>query len=211
MRVRRLRGPEDVVGARHRGDSKKDPGDSNSRSHRMQGNDTKNLHLWPARDSRGAAVAPDTLHGVLYIHRAARADALADALAGLLSAPSPDPLAPEAVAVPTRGMERWLTQRMSAVLGARPGHADGICANVAFPAPPPGHRCGRRRIRDRPAEDPWLPERACAAARGRGGVPRRALARHPARIWAPTPPRPIPCARPAQPAADDGPPPRRPV
>src|ERR1700760_968200 len=101
----------------------------------MQANDTKNLHLCPGRAPRGDAVAPDTLPEVLHIHRAARADALADALAGLLAEPSSDPLAPEVVAVPTRGMERWLTQRMSAVLGARPGHADGICANVAFPTP----------------------------------------------------------------------------
>ena len=106
-------------------------------------------------------MAPDTLPDVLHIHRAARADALADALAGLLSAPSADPLAPEVVAVPTRGMERWLSQRMSAVLGARPGHTDGICANVAFPTP---HRLVTGAVAAAsgidPAEDPWLPERA---------------------------------------------------
>ena len=104
---------------------------------------------------------PDTLPGMLHIHRAARADALADALAGLLSVPSADALAPEVVAVPTRGMERWLTQRMSAVLGARPGHADGICANVAFPTP---HRLVTDAVAAAsgidPAADPWLPERA---------------------------------------------------
>ena len=72
---------------------------------------------------------------MLHIHRAVRADALADALAGLLSQSPADPFAPEIVAVPTRGMERWLTQRMSLVLGARDGRADGICANVEFPFP----------------------------------------------------------------------------
>src|SRR5262245_39612674 len=41
----------------------------------------------------------------------------------------------EIVAVPTRGVERWLTQRLSAVLGASPGRADGVCANVEFPFP----------------------------------------------------------------------------
>ena len=41
----------------------------------------------------------------------------------------------EVVAVPTRGVERWLTQRLSAVLGASPGRADGVCANVEFPFP----------------------------------------------------------------------------
>jgi exodeoxyribonuclease V gamma subunit len=97
---------------------------------------------------------------VLHIHRAARADALADALAELLSEPLGDPFAAEVVAVPTRGMERWLTQRMSAVLGARTGRADGICANVLFPSP-------HRLISDAvatcsgidPDTDPWLPER----------------------------------------------------
>ena len=41
----------------------------------------------------------------------------------------------ELVAVPTRGVERWLTQRLSAVLGASPGRSDGVCANVEFPFP----------------------------------------------------------------------------
>jgi exodeoxyribonuclease V gamma subunit len=97
---------------------------------------------------------------VLHLHRAARADVLAGALADLLSDPPADPFAPEVVAVPTRGMERWLTQTMSAVLGARDGHRDGVCANVLFPTP---HRlvadavalsCGID-----PDSDPWLPER----------------------------------------------------
>ena len=98
---------------------------------------------------------------MLHIHRAVRADALTDALAGLLAQSPADPFAPEVVAVPTRGMERWLTQRMSAVLGARPGRADGICANVAFPSP---HRLVSDAVAAAsgidPAEDPWLPERS---------------------------------------------------
>ncbi len=98
---------------------------------------------------------------MLHIHRAVRADALADALADLLSASPADPFAPEVVAVPTRGMERWLTQRMSSVLGARPGRADGICANVEFPSP---HRLVSDAIAAAsgidPTEDPWLPERS---------------------------------------------------
>ncbi|MGZ4243910.1 MAG: exodeoxyribonuclease V subunit gamma [Solirubrobacteraceae bacterium] len=98
---------------------------------------------------------------MLHLHRAARADGLADALAELLSQPASDPFAPEVVAVPTRGMERWLTQRMSAFLGARSGRADGICANVAFPTP---HRLVTDAVASAsgidPAQDPWLPERA---------------------------------------------------
>ena len=98
--------------------------------------------------------------GVLHIHRAERTDALVAALAQLLADPPADPFAREVVAVPTRGMERWLTQRLSAGLGAAPGRADGICANVAFPSP-------RRLTADavaaatgiEPDDDPWLVER----------------------------------------------------
>ena len=159
-------------------------------------------------------MAPDTLHGVLHIHRAARADALADALAGLLSAPSADPLAPEVVAVPTRGMERWLTQRMSAVLGARPGHADGICANVAFPTP---HRLVTDAVAAAsgidPAEDPWLPERAVwpllAVVEECLGEPW--LATLAAYLGAGAAASDPDAPRPARPAPDHGPPPRRPV
>ncbi len=98
---------------------------------------------------------------MLHIHRAVRADALADGLAELLSDPPPDPLAPEVVAVPTRGMERWLTQRMSTVLGARPGRGDGVCANVRFPSP---HRLVTESVATAaevdPARDPWVAERS---------------------------------------------------
>src|SRR3954469_24879738 len=98
---------------------------------------------------------------MLHIHRAERADALIAALGGLLGRPPADPFAPEVIAVPTRGMERWLTQQLSAHLGTTPGRSDGICANVEFPFP-------RALVRDAvalaadvdPGADPWLPERA---------------------------------------------------
>ena len=56
---------------------------------------------------------------MLHIHRAERADGLVEALRELLADAPADPFAAEVVAVPTRGMERWLTQRLSAVLGRR--------------------------------------------------------------------------------------------
>src|SRR4051812_37849733 len=57
-------------------------------------------------------------------------------------------------------MERWLSQQLSAYLGATENRSDGVCANVEFPSP-------RRMISDavalasgiNPDEDVWLPER----------------------------------------------------
>ncbi|MGW0179220.1 exodeoxyribonuclease V subunit gamma [Nocardia sp. NPDC003345] len=71
----------------------------------------------------------------LRIHRAERADVLATALAGLLADPLPDPFATEVVAVPAKGVERWLTQRLSGSLGVSGPGGDGIAANIRFPAP----------------------------------------------------------------------------
>jgi exodeoxyribonuclease V gamma subunit len=97
---------------------------------------------------------------VLHIHRAARADVLAGALADTLATAPLDPFTPDLIAVPTRGMERWLTQTMSHRLGANPGREDGICANVTFPTP---HRLLSDAVADasgiEPDTDPWRPER----------------------------------------------------
>src|SRR3954453_15686655 len=106
---------------------------------------------------------------MLHVHRAERADGLVAALSGLLAKPPQDPLAREVVSVPTRGIERWLAQRMSHVLAPGPGGGDGVCANVEFPSP-------RRLAGDAVAtasgiaaeEDPWLPQRSVW---GRLGVP----------------------------------------
>src|SRR5438034_11786433 len=72
---------------------------------------------------------------MLHVHRAERADLLVEALVAILVNPLSDPFTPEIVSVHTRGMERWLTQRMSAHLGAGEGRFDGVCANVQFPFP----------------------------------------------------------------------------
>src|ERR687894_297199 len=96
----------------------------------------------------------------LLIHRAERADHLVQALGALLSDPLPDPFATEIVSVPTPGVERWLSQRLAARLGSRPGHADGVCAAVDF--------CSPRRLLVRALaatdiaadeDDPWPPDR----------------------------------------------------
>jgi exodeoxyribonuclease V gamma subunit len=97
---------------------------------------------------------------LLHVHRAERADALAGALAATLQTPLADPFAADVVAVPTRGMERWLTQRMSTRLGATEGRRDGVCANIEFPFP--GRLIGRALATASgvdPDDDPWAPER----------------------------------------------------
>jgi exodeoxyribonuclease V gamma subunit len=71
---------------------------------------------------------------VLHTHRAASGAALAGGLATLLATPPDDPFAADVVAVPARGIERWLAQRLSHTLGAGPA-GDGVCAQVAFPHP----------------------------------------------------------------------------
>ena len=70
----------------------------------------------------------------LLIHVGSHPDDLVGQLCDLLAVPPDDPFTRELVAVPTRGIERWLTQRISLGLGARV-LGDGVCANVEFPPP----------------------------------------------------------------------------
>ena len=51
----------------------------------------------------------------------------------MLAIPPADVFSPDVVAVPARGVERWLTQEISRSLGA--GSGDGIAANIMFPSP----------------------------------------------------------------------------
>jgi exodeoxyribonuclease V gamma subunit len=98
---------------------------------------------------------------VFHIHRAERADGLVAELSNVVGSPLSDALEAEVVAVPTRGVERWLAQRLSEVVGASPGRADGICANVEFPFP--GRVVGQAVSAATgvdPDTDPWLPARA---------------------------------------------------
>lgn len=91
----------------------------------------------------------------LHVHRAERTDLLADGLGELLLTPLADPFAREVVVVPARGVERWLTQRLSHRLGVGPRGGDGVCAGVDFASP---HSLvalllGKER------DDPWDPDR----------------------------------------------------
>ena len=92
---------------------------------------------------------------VLHLHRAPRTDLLADSLGELLSTPLDDPFAQEVVVVPARGVERWLTQRLSHRLGTGPRGGDGVCAGVRFlqPVSLVSLLLGRER------DDAWDPDR----------------------------------------------------
>ncbi|OBI12719.1 exodeoxyribonuclease V subunit gamma [Mycobacterium sp. E2497] len=92
----------------------------------------------------------------LHLHRAERTDVLADALGALLANPQADPFAGELVLVPARGVERWLSQRLSHVLGRSRGGpgGDGVCAGVAFRSP--GSLIAE--ITGAADADPWSPD-----------------------------------------------------
>ncbi|HEU4361303.1 MAG TPA: exodeoxyribonuclease V subunit gamma [Mycobacterium sp.] len=89
----------------------------------------------------------------LHLHRAERTDLLADGLGVLLAEPPADPFAEDLVLVPARGVERWLSQRLSHLLGGGPG-GDGVCAGVAFRSP--GSLIAE--ITGRVDDDPWSPD-----------------------------------------------------
>ena len=90
----------------------------------------------------------------LHLHRAPRADLLADQLGALLSVPLADPFASEVVVVPARGIERWLAQRLSHSLGVGSGR-DGVCAGVRFLSP----RSLVSLLLERERDDVWDPDR----------------------------------------------------
>ncbi len=97
---------------------------------------------------------------MLIVHRAERSDALVAGLAEVLRTPLDDPFAAEVVAVPAKGIERWLTQRLSHSLGATEASGDGVCARVDLPSP-------ATLVADvlaattgiAPDTDPWRPDR----------------------------------------------------
>lgn len=89
----------------------------------------------------------------LHLHRAERTDLLADGLGAMLASPPADPFAEDLVLVSARGTERWLSQRLSHVLGRGTGQ-DGICAGVTFRHP----RSLIAELTGTDRNDPWSPE-----------------------------------------------------
>ena len=127
----------------------------------------------PARCQCPALVLSATM--TLYLHRAERADRLVTALGDLLSNPLPDPFATEIISVPTRGVERWLSQGLAQRLGAAPDRSDGVCAGVDFlPASARGACPRRQRGRGGHRSVAATPRRLAASSRDRR-LPRRTL------------------------------------
>lgn len=71
---------------------------------------------------------------MLHVHRSGSGKDLVRALAGVLAAPLPNVFAPNVIAVPAKGIERWLSQRLSHQLGSGSSD-DGVSANLAFASP----------------------------------------------------------------------------
>jgi exodeoxyribonuclease V gamma subunit len=90
----------------------------------------------------------------LHVHRAERTDVLAAALADLLATPPEDAFAQDLVVVPAKGVERWLSQRLSHRLGRGTRDGDGVCAGVRFVNP----RSLVGLLLDVDADDPWHPD-----------------------------------------------------
>jgi exodeoxyribonuclease V gamma subunit len=90
----------------------------------------------------------------LHLHRGERTDLLADGLGALLATPPPDPFGQELVLVPARGVERWLSQRLSHRLGSGPDRDDGVCAGVSFRSP----ASLIAEITGTVDDDPWSPD-----------------------------------------------------
>lgn len=102
----------------------------------------------------------------VHVHRCERTDGLVRDLAELLAEPPADPFTPDVVAVPTRGIERFVAQEISLQLGTSEQGHDGVCANLEFPSPDAlvgtvvtslGGAAGS--VID-PADDPWQPQRS---------------------------------------------------
>src|SRR5579871_6141989 len=125
------------------GDAPRPPSRTGRSPRRRPGRDAAGAARGPIRpgggggpDPRDRAVADPAPVDPAQIG-AERADRLADGLAETLLAPLEDPFAPEVVAVPTRGIERWLTQRLSIRLRSEPNGP--IASPTAWP-----RRCWRR-------------------------------------------------------------------
>ena len=104
----------------------------------------------------------------LHVHRCSRAENLLGALIGVIDADDAvDPFVPEVIAVPSRGIERWIAQEVSQRLGTSPNRHDGIAANLLFPSPAQlitaaissadGQSVDLQRPRAQ--DDPWAPSR----------------------------------------------------
>ena len=95
---------------------------------------------------------------VLTVHRAERADTLISPLVDLLSTVPTDAFTPDVIAVPSKGVERWIMQQLSLHLGADDAR-DGIAANIEFPSPAQLVGEVMSTLAGRTDADPWRGKR----------------------------------------------------
>ena len=96
---------------------------------------------------------------MLHLHRSERAEALIEPLAAVLAEPVGDPFTSDVVAVPTKGVERWLAQQLSHRLGASADGEAGVCAAIAFDSPARLVARVLAGVLDLdPRDDPWAVE-----------------------------------------------------
>ena len=121
--------------------------------------DRQSRHASSVRRSacrRILSVGHESLASVtLRIHRAERTDLLADGLAELLATPLADPFAEELVVVPARGVERWVTQRLST------GSVSAVAGETGS-APASGSLSPQSLVAlllGKERDDPWDPDR----------------------------------------------------
>lgn len=95
----------------------------------------------------------------MHLHTAERVEPLAARLSEVLSVAPADPMTREWVAVPSAGMQRWLSLELARHLGAAVGAQDGVAANFEFGFP----GSMRQRVLDAGRADddpdPWAVER----------------------------------------------------
>ena len=97
---------------------------------------------------------------MLHLYAADRIEPLVERLAEIYTSDPADPMTPEWLAVPSAGMQRWLSLELARRVGARDARSgDGVSANIAFHFPGTLRRQVLEAGRDPDEPGPWQVER----------------------------------------------------
>ena len=97
---------------------------------------------------------------MLHLYAADRIEPLVERLAEVYASAPADPMTPEWLAVPSAGMQRWLSLELARRLGTRDARSgDGVSANIAFHFPGTLRRQVLEAGRDPDEPGPWQVER----------------------------------------------------